>query len=144
VIRDHLERFRMAGQDLEIDGPRFVALDVALRVCILPDHYRSDVAGEVLSVLGTGRNPQGRPQLFHPDRLTFGITVHLSVLLAVVQRVAGVRYVEPLVFRRRGDERSKAVEQGLLTFGRLEIPRLDNDPNFPDRGTLRLELEGGR
>jgi hypothetical protein len=29
-------------------------------------------------------------------------------------------------------------------MGRLEIARLDNDPNFSDRGTLRLELEGGR
>jgi hypothetical protein len=28
-------------------------------------------------------------------------------------------------------------------MGRLEIARLDNDPNFPERGTLTLTLGGG-
>jgi hypothetical protein len=26
----------------------------------------------------------------------------------------------------------------------LEIARLDNDPNFPERGVFELTLEGGR
>ena len=33
-LRRHLEPFRMAGYDLEVDGPRFVPLDVALHVCV--------------------------------------------------------------------------------------------------------------
>ena len=33
---------------------------------------------------------------------------------------------------------------GKLDIGRLEIARLDNDPNFPERGTFRLVLEGGK
>ncbi len=144
ALRAHLERFRMAGHDLEIDGPRFVALELVLRVCVLPDYYRSDVASEVLAVLGNRRFDDGAPQLFHPDTLTFASSVHLSAVLAAVQGVEGVRYVEPLAFRRVGEPRSDAVASGVLTTGRLEIPRLDNDPNFPERGTLRLQLEGGR
>jgi hypothetical protein len=31
-----------------------------------------------------------------------------------------------------------------MRLGRLEIPRLDNDPNFPERGVLRLVLFGGK
>jgi hypothetical protein len=27
---------------------------------------------------------------------------------------------------------------------RLEIARLDNDPNFPENGVLRLIMEGGK
>ena len=36
----HLEPFRMAGYDLEVDGPRFVPLEVALHVCVEPDYFR--------------------------------------------------------------------------------------------------------
>ena len=33
---------------------------------------------------------------------------------------------------------------GELMFAEGEIPRLDNDPNYPDRGVIRLTLQGGR
>ena len=143
-IRSHLERFRMAGHDLEIAPPHFVALEIVLSVCALPDYYRSDVEREVLDVLGAGRGPDGRPRFFHPDNLTFGSPVYLSALLAAVQAVEGVRYVEPLTFQRLGVPASSGIDAGLLMFAPLEIPRLDNDPNFADRGTLQLETEGGR
>jgi hypothetical protein len=143
-LRAHLERFRMAGHDLEISPPRLVALEVALRVCVLGEYYRSDVEREVLDVLGTERAPDGRPRFFHPDNLTFGTPVYLSALLAAVQAVEGVRYVEALTFGRLAVPGSSGIDAGVLTFAALEIPRLDNDPNFADRGTLQLEMEGGR
>jgi len=31
-----------------------------------------------------------------------------------------------------------------MPLDRLEIARLDNDPNFPERGVLRLRLGGGK
>lgn len=148
VLRTHLERFRMAGHDLEISPPRLVALDVSLEVCVLPAYYRSDVRQELLSVLGSGLTAGGSRGLFHPDNFTFGTPVYLSAVLAAVQAVPGVRYVNPLLFRRLAESNRTAartaLEQGVLRFTALEIPRLDNDPNFPERGTLTLEMEGGR
>jgi hypothetical protein len=144
AIRAHLERFRMAGHDLEISPPDQIALEVVLSVCVLPDYYRADVEADVLDVLGSGRTPDGTAQFFHPDNFTFGTPVYLSAVLAVVQAVEGVRYVEPLTFQRLGVPASSGLDTGVLTFAPLELPRLDNDPNFADRGTLRLELEGGR
>ena len=143
-LRAFLETYRMAGHDLEIDGPRFVALDIVLRVCVLGDYYRSDVAVAVLERLGTGRLADGRRAFFHPDTLTFAQPVTLSALLAAAQEVEGVRFVEPVTFQRRGEDRSGALALGEITMGRLEIARLDNDPSFVERGTLRLDLEGGR
>lgn len=143
-LRAHLERFRMAGHDLEIAPPSQVALEVVLSVCTLPDYYRSDVEREVLAVLGRGRAPDGRPRFFHPDNVTFGSPVYLSALLAAVQAVEGVRYVEALTFARLGVSSSSGIEAGVLRFAPLEIPRLDNDPNFADLGTLQLMMDGGR
>lgn len=38
----------------------------------------------------------------------------------------------------------KPLDNGVLTIGRLEIARLDNDPNFPERGVLKLSVGGGK
>ena len=46
-IRAHIERYRMAGHDVEIDGPQFVALEIELHVCVAPEHFRSDVEREL-------------------------------------------------------------------------------------------------
>src|SRR6185436_2914488 len=59
-LRRHLERFRMAGYDLEVDGPRYVALDIALHICVRADYFRSEVLRAVGAVLGTGVLPDGR------------------------------------------------------------------------------------
>ena len=35
-LRGCLERFRMAGEDLEIDEPQYVSLEIEIAVCIKP------------------------------------------------------------------------------------------------------------
>jgi len=82
--------------------------------------------------------------LFHPDNFTFGQPVYLSRLYAAAQSVDGVRSVEITVLRRLGTDDATALSTGRLDIGPLEIARLDNDPNFPDRGVLRVIPNGGR
>lgn len=143
-LRGFLERFRMAGHDLEIDGPRFVPLEIELRVCVLPHFYRGDVKQALLARFTRGLRPDGQPGVFHPDKFSFAQPVYLSRIVAEAQETPGVRYVEALVFQRLGDTRSNALATGVLPIGRLEIAQLDNDPNFPERGVLRLTMEGGQ
>ncbi|HEX7318181.1 MAG TPA: putative baseplate assembly protein [Pyrinomonadaceae bacterium] len=144
-LRQHLERYRLAGHDVEINGPSFVPLEIELFVCILPGYFRSDVRAALLEILSNRTLVDGRQGLFHPDKFTFGQSVYLSTILAAAQGVEGVRYVEVKKFKRFGGVGAFAgLEGGELSVGRLEIARLDNNPNFPERGVLRLTLEGGR
>jgi hypothetical protein len=143
-LRRHLERFRMAGHDLEIDGPRFVPVELEIAVCVDPGYFRADVGRAVRDVLGRGTLPDGRRGLFHPDEFTFGEPVFLSRVYAAVQGVAGVRSAEVRRFRRQGDPATDARDTGELLMGRLEVARLDDDPSHPDRGVLRLAMQGGR
>ncbi|MGH9658541.1 MAG: baseplate J/gp47 family protein, partial [Bryobacteraceae bacterium] len=39
-LRAFVERFRLAGEDIEIDAPRFVPLELVFTVCVKPDYYR--------------------------------------------------------------------------------------------------------
>jgi hypothetical protein len=36
------------------------------------------------------------------------------------------------------------LERGLVEMGPFEIPRLDNDRNFPENGVLTLSAVGGQ
>jgi hypothetical protein len=144
-LRDYLETYRMAGQDVEIDGPLFVPLEVEVQVCVDPDYFRGDVVAALSAVLGSVALPDGRRGLFYPDNFTFGQPVYLSRLYVAALAVAGVRSALVTTFRRLGeDDDGRALAAGVLTPGRMEIARLDNDPNFPDRGVLRLFAKGGR
>jgi predicted phage baseplate assembly protein len=143
-LRAHLERYRLAGHDLEVDGPRYVPLEIEMLVCVLPEYFRSDVKATLLTVFGNQTLPDGRRGVFHPDNFTFGQPVYLSRLYEAAQAVEGVDWVDILRFRRQGVPDDAALAAGELTLHRLEIARLDNDPNFPENGVLRLVMEGGK
>ncbi|HMC54293.1 MAG TPA: putative baseplate assembly protein [Gemmatimonadaceae bacterium] len=143
-LRDHLERYRLAGQDLEVDGPQYVSLEVDVQVCVSPERFRADVRAALLEIFQTGKRADGRLGFLHPDNFTFGQTVYLSAFYAAAREVPGIESLEVTKFQRQGANTNQYRAAGRMTFGRLEIPRLDNDPNHADRGVLRLVLFGGK
>jgi len=48
------------------------------------------------------------------------------------------------VFRRYWEVAHGELERGVIPMADMEIPRLDNDPNFPESGVLTLTAVGGR
>jgi predicted phage baseplate assembly protein len=142
-LRSFLEKFRLAGQDVEIDAPRFVALDVAIEVCAAPGHFAADVERRLLDVFSTRPLPTGELGFFHPDRLSFGTPLYLSALVARAMRVPGVQSVIPRRFRRFARTAGTALADGYIGLGRLELARLDNDPNAPENGRLEIAVAGG-
>jgi hypothetical protein len=144
LIARHVDRYRMAGHDTEFNDPVHVSLEIDLLVCVQASHFRSDVRAGLAEVLGNRTLPDGRRGLFHPDNLSFGQTVYLSPLYAAARQVAGVASVQVTRFQRQGTVDPLPLSQGFMPLARLEIPRLDNDPNFPEHGVLRLTLFGGK
>lgn len=142
-LRAFLEPFRLAGHDLEIDRPRFVPLDVALRVCIHPGFVRTDVEATLIDEFSRFDLGPGRRGFFHPDALTFGEPVYLSALLERAMAVQGVSWIEPLRFQRWGVAPQGEILEGRIRFDRLEIARLDNDPNRPENGRIAFVMQGG-
>ena len=143
-LRQHLERYRLAGYDLEIDGPRFVPLEIDMQVLVQPNYFRSDVKVALLEVFSNRTRPDRRRGAFHPDQFTFGQPVYLSRLYAAAYAVPGIASVNITTFQRQGQPDRRPLEEGKLSMERLEIARLDNDLNFPERGVFRLQLQGGK
>jgi hypothetical protein len=135
-LRRCLERFRMAGQDLEVNSPHFVSLEIEMLVCVKPNYFFGDVKKALLEVFSNRTLPDGRRGVFHPDNFTFGQPVFLSSIYAAAQAVTGVDSVTITKFQRQGIASNRALNSGRLDIGRLEIARLDNDPNFRERGVF--------
>jgi hypothetical protein len=143
-MRRHLEAYRMAGHDVEVDGPRYVPLEIELQVCVDSDYFRSDVRAALIDLFSNRILPDGQRGVFHPDNFTFGQPVYLSYLISAAQAVAGVTSVRVTKFQRQDAPGDEALETGTLSLDRLEIARLDNDPNFPHRGIFSVIAEGGK
>lgn len=139
MLRACLERYRMAGRDLEIDKPRYVSLELEMTVCVKRTYFFGDVKQALLDELSNRTLPDGRRGLFHPDNFTFNQPVYLSPIYAAAQAVSGVDSVVITKFQRQGIDSDTPIQSGRLDMGRLEIARLDNDPNFPEHGVLTLK-----
>jgi predicted phage baseplate assembly protein len=139
-----LDSYRQAGYDLEVQPPLYVPLEIELEVCVLPDYFQADVQEAVLDALSSGMRRDGRPGFFFPDQFTFGQSLYLSRLYAVVQGIEGVRAVHAKVFKRLNQPDYGELAAGVLATGAFEIVRLDNDPSLPDNGILTLDMEDGK
>ncbi len=143
-VLNRLDRFRMAGADVAVRRPRYVPLEVAIDVCVASDYSAADVERALLDRLGTAALPDGGRGLFHPDNFTFGQPIWLSQIYGAVYGVEGIESATVTVFRRMGESGSADLDAGRIRLADTELPRLANDPNFPERGVLRLELRGGK
>ena len=139
-----IEKYRMAGEDVEVEEPVFVSLEIDITVCVKADYLRSQVKQAVSEMLSTRDLPGGRKGVFHPDNFSFGQPVYLSAVYAAAQQVAGVYAVTITKFQRQGQASGTALASGVLNIGRNEIARLDNDPNFREHGVLNITLQGGK
>jgi hypothetical protein len=144
ALREFLEPFRMAGHDLEIDAPRYAALDLALTICVKPHTFKAFVKEALLEAFSNRDNPDGTRGFFHPDRFTFGQPVYLSQVVARAMDVPGVASVMSVDrFQRYGEDPHGETAQGFIPMARLEIARLDNDRNAQERGQLAFTMQGG-
>jgi hypothetical protein len=139
-----LDRYRMAGQDLEAGQAETVALEATMQVCVTPGYFQADVYRALLDVFSSSLRSDGTMGLFHPDNFRMGERFYLSWLYAGAERVAGVASVNVTVFQRQDQPGTLGLTQGYLQPGPLEVFALDNNPDFPDRGTFTLTIGGGK
>jgi Baseplate J-like protein len=144
-LKKSVERYHLAGQDLELHSPQYVPLQVVLEICVDPTYFQADVQRALLDVLGSGVSPNGQKGLFYPDNFTFGQPVYLSPIYVAARSVAGVVAVRATTFQPQGVPATQQyLDAGEITIGSLQIARLANDPSLPNHGQLTLVLEGGK
>ena len=139
-----LNRRKLAGYESYAPPPVFVSLDLIITVCAATGWLASDVEAGVLARLADAKLPNGNTGFFYADAFTFGTPLYRSALDAVIQSVPGVNGVLDIEYRRRGATDIFQPLPDVLPLGSGEILRIENDPDYPERGTLRVIPEGGR
>jgi hypothetical protein len=131
--------FRLAGEDIQLDSPQYVSLEIVLVICVDPDYFNLHVQQALNQVLGSGAGGY-----FNSAKFTFGENVYLSPIYAAVRSVPGVNAVAATTFQIQGVSDSTYLDNGEIPLGPLQIARLENNPSFPDHGQLTLTMEGGK
>lgn len=130
-VQAALEPLRLAGRELWVQRARSQPVELVLAVCPQPGQSAAALRRRVEAALVAETGGY-----FHPDRLDFGVSLHLGDLLAAVQAMEGVRACRALVFRKLG--RSQPAVQWTLPVGRGEVLRLDGDPLHPENGRINV------
>ena len=138
-----LERYRLAGYDLEFNGPAYVPLEIKLMVCVKKGYFRGNVKQSLLKAFSSFHLPNGSRGFFHPDHFTFGQPLYLAQIYQAAMAVEGVDSVRVLKFKRWGKVAAGELKTGELKPGEFEILRLDNDPNYPENGKIEFEMQAG-
>jgi hypothetical protein len=144
TLTRYVNRFRLAGQDLKLEGPDYVSLEITLTVCVDPDYFQADVQKALLQVLGSGTLPSGKPAAFAPGNFRLGQTVYLSPIYAAARTVTGVQSVTATVFQPQGVATTIFLQKGEIPLGAFQVARMDNDPSRPANGQLTLIMMGGK
>lgn len=144
AIKQHLYRYRRIGHDVVVQQVSYVALDLAMTICVSPHFLRGHVQSALLDVFSSRIRRTGGKGFFHPDNLSFGEGIYLSQLVAAAQRVEGVESVVVSKLERCFIGPNQEKDNGILPLGPFEVARLDNDPSFPENGKFTLDMRGGR
>jgi hypothetical protein len=129
---------RQAGREVFVRDPRFVNIDLEVTLCVEPFAYAGQVKARVLEALLGRKGVRPAKGFFHPDHFTFGTPLRRAALEAVIQEVPGVRGVERIRIRARGITAWRGFDELTFAVRDDQIIRLENDPRFPERGSLRV------
>jgi hypothetical protein len=142
-LERQLDRYRLAARETHGMNPKFANLDLEIHICVAPTSYKGEVKEAVLEALFGKRGVRARLGFFSPDNWTFGDPLSRARLEAAIQEVPGVRAVEQIYIRRRGWFAKRLFDELVYSVAPDEIIRVENDPQLPERGAVRLVMEGG-
>ncbi len=143
-VEGKLHRYRRMGHDLRVQSAVYVPIELEIAVCARPGYDRGHVKAALLARFSNRLNCDGSRGYFHPDNLQLGEDLFLSPIIAAAQAIAGVQSVTVKTLQRLFEPANHEIANGILPIANNEIAQLDNDPDFPERGQLKISVGGGR
>lgn len=144
-LTQYVNAYRLAGQDLKLEGPDYVSLLIALTICVDSAYFQADVQQALMQVLGSGTQPNGLPGYFAPGLFQLGQNVYLSPILASARTVAGVQSVVATALQPQNLPPTNVyIQSGEIPIGPFQVARLANDRSLPANGQLTLYMQGGK
>lgn len=134
-----LNRRRLAGYESYVPPAVYISLDLVIVICVTATAIGPNIETAVLTALNTTSTG-----FFFADRFTFGTPLYRSVLEATIQAVPGVNGILRMRFRQRGVTLAFKKLPDVFAPPPNAILRVENNPDFPERGTLKVIAKGGQ
>ena len=134
-----LNRYRMAGYESYVPQAQYVSLDLVVEVCAWPTAFAGDVESAILKILSSSAGG-----FFEHKNFVFGQPLERSRLEAATQGAYGVQGVTCILSRVRGRALCLSEMPDEISVAQDQIIRCDNDPSAPDRGSLKVVVQGGK
>ena len=151
ALGDYLDGRRLAGYDIQVKPATYLPIRIDLDICVRTGFSASDVQRGLEAALSNRVLARGVKGFFHPDNFSFGDSLAISKLYQAVMAVAGVQSADistlsPLHSLQPQVDTQSAQQTGFLNVRPDQVLQLDNDPNFPEHGQLRIRFlgSGGR
>lgn len=141
-VADYLEAVRLIGEDIEIRPPKFVPLEILLKVCAAPDVWIDDIRFVLEQEFSAGWLPDGRQGFFHPDLWSFGQSLYESQIVGRALAVKGIEHIVSVNIRRRNEV--NAGNNFFTPLNHNEIIEVMSDAQHLERGFINFEIQGGR
>lgn len=147
ALIDFLYARRLAGYDLEVVGAKFIPIELVIEFCLKPGFLPADVQHAIEAALSSSDISSDTIGFFHPDNFGFGDKLYISRLFAAIMAVPGVESAQITRLARLHAahpelETADNLAIGFLNVGSDQIIQLNNDHNFPERGTLVVRAKG--
>jgi hypothetical protein len=136
-----LDAVRQAGREVLVREPRFLVLDLRVRICVERAFVAEVVERAVYEALVGPRVPGRASPFFHPDRFTFGTWLDRARLEHAIHAVPGVHAVTDLQLGVRGLRALAPLELRFAPPEGMFVLRLGGDRSRPEHGTLVVEAE---
>ncbi|GKT07114.1 hypothetical protein [Desulforhabdus sp. TSK] len=137
-LENQMECVRQAGREVYVRNPRYVNVDLEITLCVEPSAYPGQVQERVLEALVGRKGVLPIKGFFDPDHFTFGTPLRRAALEAAIQEVPGVRGVVGMRIRARGITDWRDFNELIFPVQHDQVIRLQNDPLFPERGSVRI------
>jgi hypothetical protein len=139
LLRDIIDRQRMAGQEVVLQDAQLVGIILAVSVRISGDYYHSEIQFAVHDAIA-GQDDG----FFAPGYLLFGEDVVASDIIEVLMALDGVESVCINRLKRVGTIFADESGSGRIRLEGHEVAVLEDDPAVPKHGYLRIKLHGGK
>lgn len=143
-VAAHLEAVRLIGEDIELRPPRYVPLQIRIVICADPAYWREDLRFVLEQEFSDSWTADGRRGFFHPDKWSFGQSLHRSAIEGRIHQVAGIEHVVRITMKRFNAPTPGVPNTEVLEMGFDEVVLVANDPDHLERGLIRFDVQGGR
>ena len=138
-----MNRFQI-NEPVISESIEYIPLEIELKIQIDSSYFQAEVVKAVYKILSNTIDHCADKGFFHLDNLTLGQPIYKSKIRSMVQSIAGITSVEVILFKRLGIRTKPSIDIEYIQMADNEIARLDNDPNNPQNGILKIIASGGK